>query len=59
MTKSIQIKLLVAILAVLGVIAGLLVRGGRPSVVLTRQDQELQKKLAQKTMPSAKRYIVP
>ena len=30
MTKSIQIKLLIAILAVLGVIAGLLVRGGRP-----------------------------
>jgi hypothetical protein len=59
MTKSIQIKLLVAILAVLGVIARLLVRGVRPSVVLTRQDQELQKKLAQKTMPSAKRYIVP
>jgi hypothetical protein len=59
MTKSIQIKLLVAILAVLGVIAGLLARGGRPSVVVTPQDQELQKKLAQKTMPSAKRYIVP
>jgi hypothetical protein len=59
MTKSIQIKLLVAILAVLGVIAGLLARGGRRSVVLTPQDQELQKKLAQKTMPSAKRYIVP
>jgi hypothetical protein len=59
MTKSIQIKLLVAILAVLGVIAGLLARGGRPSVVLTLQDQELQKKLAQKTMPRAKRYFVP
>jgi hypothetical protein len=59
MTKSIQIKLLVAILAVLGVIAGLLARGGRRSVVLTPQDRELQRKLAQKTMPSAKRYIVP
>jgi hypothetical protein len=59
MTKAIQIKLLVAILAVLGVIAGLLLHGGHPSVVVTQQDQELQKKLAQKTMPSAKRYIVP
>jgi hypothetical protein len=59
MTKAIQLKLMIAILAVLGVIAGLLIRGGRPSVVLTPQDQQLQKKLAQKTMPSAKRYIVP
>ena len=48
MTKAIQLKLLIAILAVLGVIAGLLLRGGRPSVVLTPQDQQLQKKLAQK-----------
>jgi len=59
MTKAIQLKLLIAILAVLGVIAGLLLRGGRPSVVLTPQERQLQKKLAQKTMPSTKRYIVP
>jgi hypothetical protein len=46
-------------LAILGILAGLLLRGGRPAYVLTPQDRELQKKLAQKTMPNAKRYIVP
>jgi len=59
MTKAIQIKLLVGILAVLGVIAGLLTRGGRPAIVLTEQDQQTQKKIAQKTAPSAHRYLVP
>ncbi len=59
MTKAIQLKLLVALLAVPGVIAGLLARGGRPAYVLTQQDQKLQQKLAEKTKPSTHRYLVP
>jgi hypothetical protein len=59
MTKAIQVKLLLAILAVLVVIAGLLIRGGRPAIVLTQKDVELQKKLAQKVQPSDRRYLVP
>jgi len=59
MTNALKIKLLVGILAALGVIAGLLTRGGRPAIVLTKQDQQTQKKIAQKTAPSARRYLVP
>ena len=58
MTRTLQIKLLIAILAVLGVIAGLLTRGGR-AIEITRKDRVLQQKLAQKVQPSAKRYLVP
>lgn len=59
MAKSLQIKLLVGALAVLGVIAGLLARGGRPAYVLRQQDQALHNKIAKKTAPSAKPYLVP
>jgi hypothetical protein len=58
MTKAIQIKLLIAILAVLGVIAGLLTRGGRP-IPITTEDQQLQQKLAQKVQPRDRHYLVP
>ena len=58
MTKALQIKLLAAILAVLGVVAALLLRGGRP-IKVTQQDRQLEQKLARKTQPSAHRYLVP
>ena len=58
MTRALQIKLLAGILAVLGVIAALAVRGG-PSIPVTKADQQLQRKLEQKVMPSPKRYVVP
>jgi hypothetical protein len=60
MTTALKIKLLAGILAVLGVIAGLVVRGGRP-IEVTKANQQLQHKLAQKVMPDAKhnRYVVP
>jgi hypothetical protein len=59
MTKALQIKLLVAILAVLGVIAGLMIRGGRSSIVLTDKDKQTQKTFGQKAQPSAKPYLEP
>ena len=37
MTTALQIKLLAAILAVLGVMAGLIIRGGRPLEVMSAQ----------------------
>jgi hypothetical protein len=58
MTKALQIKLLAAILAVLGVIAGLMTRGGRP-IQVTAADQQLQQKLALKVQPSKRPYLVP
>jgi hypothetical protein len=58
MTKALQIKLLAVILAVLGALAALLIRGGRP-IAVTPQDRQLQQKLAQKVQPSAHRYVVP
>jgi hypothetical protein len=58
MTRAIQIKLLIAILAVLGVIAGLLTRGGRP-IQVTPADEQLRQKLAQKIQPSKHDYVVP
>jgi hypothetical protein len=58
MTKALQIKLLAAILAVFGVIAGLMTRGGRP-IQLTPADQQLQQKLALKVQPSKHPYLVP
>jgi hypothetical protein len=58
MTKAIQIKLLIAILAVLGVIAGLLTRGGR-TIQITPEDRQLQQKFAQKVQPRDRHYPVP
>jgi len=58
MTKALQIKLLAVILAVLGVVAALLIRGGRP-IEVTQHDRQLQQKLAQKVQPSTHRYVVP
>ena len=58
MTKALQIKLLITILAVLGVIAGLLTRGGRP-IQITTEDRQLQQSLAQKVQPSDHHYLVP
>ena len=58
MRNTLQIKLLAAILAVLAVIAGLLVRGGR-HIELTPEDRQLQQKLEQKVQPSPKKYLVP
>jgi hypothetical protein len=50
--------LLAGILAVLGVVAALLIRGGRP-IQVTQKDRQLQQKLAQKVQPSDHRYVVP
>ena len=58
MTKTLTIKLLAAILAVLAVVAALLIRGGRP-IRVTQQDRGLEQRLARKTQPSAHRYVVP
>jgi len=58
MTKALQIKLLITILAVLGVIAGLLTRGGRP-IQITTEDRQLQQRLAQKIQPRDRHYLVP
>jgi hypothetical protein len=58
MTRALQIKLLAGILAVLGVVAALLIRGGRP-IAVTPQDRQLQQKLAHKVQPSPHRYVVP
>ncbi len=62
MTRAIQLELLAAILGVLVVIAGLLARGGdnRP-IEITPADQQLQKKMIQKSMPPTgrKAYLVP
>jgi len=56
MTKALQVKLLAAILAVLGVIATVIVRSERPAFVMSKQDRELQKKFEQKSMPGSKPY---
>ena len=58
MTKTLQIKLLAGILALLGVIAALLLRGGRP-IEITPQDRQLQQKLSQKVQPRDRSYLVP
>lgn len=58
MTKAVQIKLLAVILAVLGIVAALLIRGGQP-IKVTQQDHQLQQKLGQKAQPSSHRYVVP
>jgi hypothetical protein len=59
-THALQIKLLAAILAVLVVIAGLLLSGGRPSIQLTEQERKDQRQLEKKMshVPS-KKYLVP
>jgi len=57
MTKALQIKLLITILAVLGVIAGLLTGGGRP-IQITPEDRQLQQRLAQKIQPRDRHYLV-
>lgn len=58
MTRALQIKLLAAILTLLGVVAALLMRGGR-SIPVAPQDRQLQQKLAEKTQSSTRRYVVP
>ena len=58
MRNTLQVKLLAAILAVLGVIAGLMIRGGR-HIELSQEDRQLQQKLEQKVQPSPKKYLVP
>ena len=59
MTQSLQIKLLAAILAVLGVVAGLVIHSRRPSFTLTTEDKQLQHQLEQTTLPSEKPYLEP
>lgn len=58
MTKALQIKLLIAILAVLAVIAGLIKRGGQ-SIPVTDADRKLQQKFSQKVQPRDRHYLVP
>lgn len=61
MTKAIQIKLLAAILAVLGVIAGLMVRGGR-TVEATQQPATTsheEQRLRQFVAPTKKHQLIP
>ena len=58
MTKALQIKLLAGILALLGVVGALLLRGGRP-IEITPQDRQLQQKLSQKVRPQDRHYLVP
>ena len=57
--SAIQVKLLVAILTVLIVIAGLLMKGGRQIAPLTPQQQKDKRVMEQKIRPHAKRYLVP
>jgi len=58
MRNTLQVKLLAAILAFLGVIAALMIRGGR-HIELSHEDRQLQQKLEQKVQPSPKKYLVP
>lgn len=58
MANTLQIKLLAAILAILGVVAAIMIRGGRP-IKVTQEDRQLQRKLEQKVQPSDHRYLVP
>ena len=58
MANTLRIKLLAAILAILGVVAAITIRGGRP-IKVTQEDRQLQRKLEQKVQPSDHRYLVP
>ena len=58
MRNTLQVKLIAGILAVLAVIAGLMLRGGR-HIELSHEDRQLQQKLEQKVQPSPKKYLVP
>jgi hypothetical protein len=58
MATSLQLKLLAAILAILGVVAALMIRGGRP-IPVTQEERQLQKTLEQKVQPSPHKYVVP
>lgn len=58
MTNAIQIKVLLAILAVL-VVTGALLRRGGDSIPLTAADRQLQRKLSEKARPSDRHYLVP
>ena len=58
MANTLQIKFLAAILAILGVVAAIMIRGGRP-IKVTQEDRQLQRKLEQKVQPSDHRYLVP
>jgi hypothetical protein len=57
--KTLQVKLLAAILAVLVVIAGYLIHGLRPSYTLTDQEKQTQKTFDQKVQPPNKPYLEP
>ncbi len=59
MNATLQTKLLIAILAVLGVIAGVAVRSERPAVMLSKDDLAVQKTFEAKTLPSNKPYLIP
>jgi len=59
MTNAIQIKLLAAILAVLLIIAGVLVRGSRRENKVIRPDPALTERFNQYVAPRKKPYIVP
>lgn len=56
--NSLQAKLLAAILAILIMIAGLMIRGGR-HIEVTAEDQAFGQALEKKVQPSPHRYLVP
>ena len=58
MGTALQVKLFAVTLAVLGVVAALMIRGGR-SIQVTPEDRQLQQKLEQKVQPSPHKYLVP
>jgi hypothetical protein len=59
MTNAIQIKLLIAILAVLTVIAGVVVSDHRKRNEVIRPDPVLQEKFKNYLAPPEKPYIIP
>jgi hypothetical protein len=69
MTTALQLKLLTALLAVLGVIGGLLVRGGRHVDVMSAQpvtaasnkptNDDHEKQYRRFVAPATKRYLIP
>jgi len=59
MTNAIQIKLLIAILAVLTVIAGVLVSDHRKRNEVIRLDPALIDKVNKKMAPSDKPFLIP
>jgi hypothetical protein len=57
--SAIKIKLLAAILAVIGVLAAVVIRGGRPAVVFTADDQAQQAKIEHAIHAPKLTYLVP